>query len=61
MSGRNARHSVASRSGSPSTSEPVLPVVDAVTDFEKIKRIGEGTYGVCCECVSGLCRFCRRV
>lgn len=58
MSGRGARHSVASRSGSPGTSEPVLPVVDAVTDFEKIKRIGEGTYGVCCECLWSLCFCC---
>ena len=59
MSGRTASHSVASRSGSPGTSEPVLPVVDAVTDFEKIKRIGEGTYGVCCKCLCSL-RCCRR-
>ena len=51
MSGRSARHSIACISGSPGTSEPVLPVVDAVTDFEKIKRIGEGTYGVCCKCL----------
>jgi hypothetical protein len=26
-----------------------LPVIDAVVDYEKIKRIGEGTYGVVCE------------
>lgn len=25
------------------------PVVDPVTDYEKIKRIGEGTYGVVCK------------
>ena len=26
-----------------------LPVLDPVTAYEKIKRIGEGTYGVVCE------------
>lgn len=26
-----------------------LPVRDPVTNYEKIKRIGEGTYGVVCE------------
>lgn len=26
-----------------------LPVVDAVSDYEKLHRIGEGTYGVVCE------------
>lgn len=25
-----------------------LPVVDAVTDYEKIERIGEGTFGIVC-------------
>ena len=27
---------------------PALPVRDPVTNYEKIKRIGEGTYGVVC-------------
>ena len=26
-----------------------LPVRDAVSNYEKISRIGEGTYGVVCE------------
>lgn len=26
-----------------------LPVLDSVTDYEKIERIGEGTFGVVCE------------
>lgn len=29
--------------------EPSLVVRDPVTNYEKIKRIGEGTYGVVCE------------
>lgn len=29
--------------------EQVLPVVHPVTDYEKIKRVGEGTYGVVCK------------
>jgi len=29
---------------------PAFPVVESVADFEKIKRIGEGTYGVVCAC-----------
>lgn len=28
----------------------LLPVLDSVTDYEKIKRIGEGTFGIVCEC-----------
>jgi len=28
-----------------------LPVLDPVTDYEKIKRIGEGTFGIVCECI----------
>lgn len=35
-------------SGTASAGNP-LPVRDPVTNFEKIKRIGEGTYGVVCE------------
>lgn len=31
------------------TSEEALPVLDPVQDYEKIKRIGEGTFGVVCE------------
>lgn len=27
-----------------------LPVLQAVQDYEKITRIGEGTYGIVCEC-----------
>ena len=27
---------------------PSLPVIDAVTDYEKIERIGEGTFGIVC-------------
>jgi hypothetical protein len=27
---------------------PLLPVIDPVTDYEKLHRIGEGTYGVVC-------------
>lgn len=27
-----------------------LPVLDPVANYEKIKRIGEGTYGVVCKC-----------
>lgn len=27
-----------------------LPVKDSVSNYEKISRIGEGTYGVVCEC-----------
>ena len=26
-----------------------LPVVDSVSDYEKLHHIGEGTYGVVCE------------
>ena len=29
--------------------EVALPVLDPVMDYEKIKRIGEGTFGVVCE------------
>lgn len=32
-----------------SADDPVLPVLDAVSDYEKIKRIGEGTFGIVCE------------
>lgn len=28
----------------------ILPVLDDVQDYDKIQRIGEGTYGVVCEC-----------
>ena len=31
------------------TQEQALPVLHPVTDYEKIKRVGEGTYGVVCE------------
>lgn len=27
-----------------------LPVYDSVSAYEKLHRIGEGTYGVVCEC-----------
>jgi hypothetical protein len=30
----------------PTVEEPAPPVVDSVHDYEKIKRIGEGTFGV---------------
>lgn len=33
----------------PPTPPRVLPVLDPVSDYEKICRIGEGTYGVVCE------------
>ncbi len=33
-----------------SQQEAVLPVIDSVHNYEKIHRIGEGTYGVVCEC-----------
>lgn len=33
---------------SPSSSYS-LPVTNPVTDYEKLHRIGEGTYGVVCE------------
>lgn len=29
--------------------EQALPVLHPVTDYEKIKRVGEGTYGVVCK------------
>lgn len=29
--------------------EQALPVLYPVTDYEKIKRVGEGTYGVVCK------------
>ena len=32
-----------------------LPVFDDVQDYEKIKRIGEGTYGVVCKLSAQLC------
>ena len=31
--------------------EQALPMLHPVTDYEKIKRVGEGTYGVVCEAV----------
>ncbi len=34
---------------------PPLPVPDPVHDYEKIRRIGEGTYGVVCTSPIGLC------
>ena len=35
---------------SPSASKPAsLPVLDSVSNYEKIQRIGEGTYGVVCK------------
>lgn len=33
----------------PQGPEQALPVLNPVTDYEKIKRVGEGTYGVVCE------------
>ena len=36
---------------SPSWSNPAsLPVLESVSKYEKLQRIGEGTYGVVCEC-----------
>lgn len=32
----------------PRAEDQVLPVLNPVTDYEKIKRVGEGTYGVVC-------------
>ena len=29
--------------------DQALPVLHPVTDYEKIKRVGEGTYGVVCK------------
>lgn len=29
--------------------DQVLPVLSPVTDYEKVKRVGEGTYGVVCK------------
>ena len=41
--------------------ESALPVLHPVTDFEKIKRVGEGTYGVVCEAViEANCFLCAR-
>jgi hypothetical protein len=43
--------------------EGTLPVRDPVANYEKIKRIGEGTYGVVCEfllvlsCTIHLCKI----
>jgi hypothetical protein len=35
---------------SPSSSKPAsLPVLESVSNYEKLQRIGEGTYGVVCE------------
>ena len=34
----------------------VLPTVDSVLDFEKIGRVGEGTYGVVCATLISPCR-----
>lgn len=31
-----------------------LPVVDSVSNYEKLQRIGEGTYGVVCESLSAV-------
>ena len=31
-----------------------LPVRDSVSNYEKISRIGEGTYGVVCKITSGV-------
>lgn len=49
---------LASASGAQAAATPagcsddaVLPVLDAVSDYEKIKRIGEGTFGIVCEWV----------
>lgn len=47
-----SRAMAAGRQGEePSTSEPScsLPVVESVLRYEKLHRIGEGTYGVVCE------------
>ena len=33
-----------------------LPVIDSVSNYEKLKRIGEGTYGVVCESVHTGCQ-----
>jgi hypothetical protein len=33
----------------PGDGEASLPVLDPVADYEKIKRIGEGTFGIVCE------------
>lgn len=41
-----------------------LPVLDAVTDYEKIERIGEGTFGIVCACTAMhmrfICHLCHR-
>lgn len=37
--------------------EQGLPVLNSVTDFEKIKRVGEGTYGVVCKCGNAIYSF----
>ena len=34
----------------PSPQIETLPVLDDVNDYDKIQRIGEGTYGVVCGC-----------
>ena len=34
--------------------QEALPVLHPVTDYEKIKRVGEGTYGVVCK-LAGAC------
>lgn len=39
----------AAASDAPSGAHESLPVVDSVGEYEKIKRIGQGTYGVVCE------------
>ena len=33
-----------------------LPVLDSVQEYEKLHRIGEGTYGVVCELQAGRSR-----
>lgn len=38
--------------------EGSLPVHDPVGNYEKIKRIGEGTYGVVCKCSSQFIAHC---
>lgn len=38
-----------SKAGQSEKAEVSLPVVNPVVNYEKIKRIGEGTYGVVCE------------